>query len=210
MSSSTNGESEAEDMIKKTGPPVIESDSADNDSSIVDNMSVGETSDMNTAEASSNSSNDIGTNDNNELNENLSTDSEYNTAEEECLSDVSIPAHQPTRRMSAIPVNPEAHVDTNTAENAASMDQYQRIIQRRLQKTGYTYDGAMFYHARLDPSEIHPEDPRRIFKIFNILRERGLLSECKRVISRRATKEEILLVHNILFYRTMRDTRGKY
>jgi histone deacetylase 6 len=68
----------------------------------------------------------------------------------------------------------------------------------------------MFYHARLDPSEIHPEDPRRIFKIFNILRERGLLSECKRVISRRATKEEILLVHNILFYRTMRDTRGKY
>ncbi|KAI8641223.1 hypothetical protein BD408DRAFT_418598 [Parasitella parasitica] len=77
---------------------------------------------------------------------------------------------------------------------------------RRSLKTGFVYDTAMSYHATPDDTEIHPEDPRRIFKIFNIIERRGLLSECKRIKSRRATKEEILLVHNINHYRTLRNT----
>ncbi|KAI9483581.1 MAG: hypothetical protein EXX96DRAFT_451775, partial [Benjaminiella poitrasii] len=79
------------------------------------------------------------------------------------------------------------------------------LNKRRLLKTGFVYDTAMSYHATPDPMEIHPEDPRRIFKIFNILERNGLLNECKRIKSRRALKEEILLVHNIIHYRNRAD-----
>lgn len=81
---------------------------------------------------------------------------------------------------------------------------------RRQLKTGFVYDTAMSYHATPDDTEIHPEDPRRIFKIFNIMERHGLLSECKRIKSRRATKEEVLLVHNITHYRTLRNTSGTF
>lgn len=84
------------------------------------------------------------------------------------------------------------------------------LSSRRHLKTGFVYDTAMSYHATPNPMEIHPEDPRRIFKIFNILEQHGLLKECKRIKSRRATKQEILLAHNIVHYRKMRETAGKY
>lgn len=84
------------------------------------------------------------------------------------------------------------------------------LTSRRHLKTGFVYDTAMSYHATPNPMEIHPEDPRRIFKIFNILEQNGLLGECERINSRRATKEEILLVHNILHYRTIRETAGSF
>ncbi|KAG2196385.1 hypothetical protein INT47_012889 [Mucor saturninus] len=80
------------------------------------------------------------------------------------------------------------------------------LTSRRHLKTGFVYDTAMSYHATPNPMEIHPEDPRRIFKIFNILEQNGLLGECERINSRRATKEEILLVHNIIHYRTLRQS----
>lgn len=82
------------------------------------------------------------------------------------------------------------------------------LTSRRHLKTGFVYDTAMSYHATPNPMEIHPEDPRRIFKIFNILEQHGLLQECERINSRRATKEEILLVHNIIHYRKLRETTG--
>ncbi|RCH77626.1 Histone deacetylase hda1, partial [Rhizopus stolonifer] len=80
------------------------------------------------------------------------------------------------------------------------------LNKRRFLKTGFVYDTAMSYHATPDPMEIHPEDPHRIFKIFNIMEREGLLRECKRIKSRRATKQEILLVHNIVHYRKLRAT----
>ncbi|KAI8048226.1 hypothetical protein BDF21DRAFT_351767 [Thamnidium elegans] len=80
------------------------------------------------------------------------------------------------------------------------------LTSRRQLKTGFVYDTAMSYHATPNPMEIHPEDPRRIFKIFNILEQHGILRECRRIVSRRATKQEILLVHNIIHYRKLRDT----
>jgi hypothetical protein len=83
------------------------------------------------------------------------------------------------------------------------------LTKHRSLKTGFVYDTVMSYHATPDPMEIHPEDPRRIFKIFNILDRHGLLKECLRIQSRRATKEEILLVHNIVHFRKLRDTSGK-
>jgi hypothetical protein len=84
------------------------------------------------------------------------------------------------------------------------------LTARRYLKTGFVYDTAMSYHATPNPMEIHPEDPRRIFKIFEILETHGLLKECKRIGSRRATKEEVLLVHNIVHYRKIRETAGIY
>ncbi|KAI8969671.1 hypothetical protein BDB01DRAFT_855602 [Pilobolus umbonatus] len=80
------------------------------------------------------------------------------------------------------------------------------LSKRRFLKTGYVYDIFMSYHATPDPTEIHPEDPRRIFKIYRMMKIKGLFAECERIKSRRATREEILLVHNIPHYKTLRDS----
>ncbi|KAG1293226.1 hypothetical protein G6F66_006280 [Rhizopus arrhizus] len=72
---------------------------------------------------------------------------------------------------------------------------YQNLSKRRLLKTGFVYDTAMSYHATPDPIDIHPEDPRRIFMIYTTLEKHGLLAECKRIKSRKATKEEITAIH---------------
>lgn len=97
------------------------------------------------------------------------------------------------------------------ARPAAILNAFTRdLTDRRHLKTGFVYDTAMSYHATPNPMEIHPEDPRRIFKIFNILDKHGLLRECERINSRRATKQEILLAHNIIHYRKMRETAGKF
>lgn len=86
---------------------------------------------------------------------------------------------------------------------------FEHISKRRLLKTGFVYDTAMSYHATPDPIEIHPEDPRRIFKIYSIMEKHGLLAECKRIKSRKATKEEIIAIHSITHYRKMRATTSK-
>ncbi|GAN04554.1 conserved hypothetical protein [Mucor ambiguus] len=98
------------------------------------------------------------------------------------------------------------HRDNHAATVVKRNTQANLVRPRRLLKTGFVYDTAMSYHATPDDTEIHPEDPRRIFKIFNIMERHGLLTECKRIKSRRATKHEILLVHNIKHYRTLRNT----
>ncbi|KAI8970405.1 hypothetical protein BDF20DRAFT_826359 [Mycotypha africana] len=72
--------------------------------------------------------------------------------------------------------------------------------------TGFTYDIAMQRHFSLVRNEDHPENPWRTFKVFNIFEFHGLVQHCKRIIGRRATREEVLLAHNIHHYRKMRDT----
>ncbi|KAG1459853.1 hypothetical protein G6F46_005190 [Rhizopus delemar] len=95
-----------------------------------------------------------------------------------------------------------------TANNAPAkgVSSYENISKRRLLMTGFVYDTIMSYHATPDPIEIHPEDPRRIYKIFSILEKHGLLAECVRIKSRRATREEITAIHSIIHYRKMRET----
>jgi hypothetical protein len=100
--------------------------------------------------------------------------------------------------------SPPKAVNPASVLNAFTRD----LTSKRHLQTGFVYDTAMSYHATPNPMEIHPEDPRRIFKIFNILDQHGLLQECERINSRRATKQEILLVHNIIHYRKMRETAG--
>lgn len=86
-------------------------------------------------------------------------------------------------------------------------------LQYVLLKTGLVYDVRMRYHAKLYTSyfeyiDPHPEDPRRIYRIYKILAENGLIidpSLCgsdeigdfmQKIPIREASKEEILAVHS--------------
>ncbi|MBM6383479.1 MAG: hypothetical protein JSY10_05725 [Paenibacillus sp.] len=114
----------------------------------------------------------------------------------------------PTIILARKPTKPRAS-PTKTMRPSVILSKFTKeLTSRRQLKTGFVYDTAMSYHATPNPMEIHPEDPRRIFKIFNILEQHGILRECRRIVSRRATKQEILLVHNIIHYRKLRDTEG--
>ncbi|GME70031.1 unnamed protein product [[Candida] boidinii] len=79
-------------------------------------------------------------------------------------------------------------------------------------KTGLCYDVRMRYHAKILTSyfeyiDPHPEDPRRIYRIYKILAENGLINDPTlsgrddigdlmiKIPVREATKEEILSVH---------------
>jgi len=56
------------------------------------------------------------------------------------------------------------------------------------------YDDHMMEHKNvLEPS--HPEKPERISWIRDMLEEYGLLKRCIKLASRRATREELNLVH---------------
>lgn len=79
-------------------------------------------------------------------------------------------------------------------------------------KTGLCYDVRMRYHAKIFTSyfeyiDPHPEDPRRIYRIYKILAENGLINDptlsgvddlgdlMLKIPVRAATSEEILEVH---------------
>ncbi|KAI9008740.1 histone deacetylase-like protein 6 [Phycomyces nitens] len=62
-------------------------------------------------------------------------------------------------------------------------------------QTGYIYDVSMSYHANLNPSEDHPEDPLRIFSIYNKLQKSGLLNDCLRLPCKKAKARDVLLAH---------------
>ncbi len=63
--------------------------------------------------------------------------------------------------------------------------------------TGIVYDDDMMYHEN-DVNEGHPECPERISCIWKKLIEQGIVTCCKRIEARKATEEEILLVHKLV------------
>ncbi|KAH3662609.1 hypothetical protein OGAPHI_005861 [Ogataea philodendri] len=91
-------------------------------------------------------------------------------------------------------------------------------------KTGLCYDVRMRYHAKIFTSyfeyiDPHPEDPRRIYRIYKILAENGLIDDptlsgrtqigdlMVKIPVREATKEEILLVHTEEHLQFIESTR---
>lgn len=67
-------------------------------------------------------------------------------------------------------------------------------------KTGYCYDVKMRYHSKIYQSyyeyiDPHPEDPRRISKIYNKIKENDLLEKMTKIDIRPATNEEISKIH---------------
>ncbi|ODV62666.1 histone deacetylase HDA1 ASCRUDRAFT_32334 [Ascoidea rubescens DSM 1968] len=92
-------------------------------------------------------------------------------------------------------------------------------------KTGFCYDVRMRYHAKLFTSyyeyiDPHPEDPRRIYRIYKILVENGLINDPSlsgnsddfgelmvKIPVREATAEEILLVHSSDLFKFLESTQ---
>ncbi|KAF9388777.1 Histone deacetylase hda1, partial [Mortierella sp. AD011] len=65
----------------------------------------------------------------------------------------------------------------------------------RSTKTGYVYDVRMKHHNNVHGDDDHPEDPRRIWRIFDALVEAKISKRMIKIPSREATFEELNLVH---------------
>ena len=92
--------------------------------------------------------------------------------------------------------------------------------------TGLCYDSRMRYHSELDPPkqrmDFHPEDPRRIFHIYEALCHAGLLQDPQfrvpaivdrplvRIPARYAEAPEICLVHTAEHYANIAQTPGEF
>ncbi|KAF9189329.1 Histone deacetylase hda1 [Haplosporangium sp. Z 11] len=62
-------------------------------------------------------------------------------------------------------------------------------------KTGYVYDVRMRFHNNVHGDDDHPEDPRRIWRIYDALNTGHCTERMVKVTSREATVEELSLVH---------------
>ncbi|KAJ5507082.1 hypothetical protein N7527_009225 [Penicillium freii] len=84
--------------------------------------------------------------------------------------------------------------------------------------TGLCYDHRMRYHCEVRPqSDVHPEDPRRIYYIYKELCRAGLVDDpessrplaphtLQRIHARDATEEEVTLIHKDAHYAFVRST----
>ncbi|KAJ5177286.1 Histone deacetylase clr3 [Penicillium canariense] len=85
--------------------------------------------------------------------------------------------------------------------------------------TGLCYDVRMRYHCEVRPtSDVHPEDPRRIYYIYKELCRAGLVDDAestrplapqtlKRIDARNATEEEITLIHSEAHFAFVKSTQ---
>ncbi|KAJ6110855.1 histone deacetylase [Penicillium sp. IBT 16267x] len=84
--------------------------------------------------------------------------------------------------------------------------------------SGLCYDSEMRYHCEIRPTaDLHPEDPRRIFYIYDELCQAGLVDDptsarplapqtLRRILARRATQQEISTVHTEAHYDFVKST----
>ncbi|KAF9906727.1 Histone deacetylase hda1 [Linnemannia zychae] len=79
-------------------------------------------------------------------------------------------------------------------------------IDGRSTKTGYVYDVRMRFHQNIHGDNDHPEDPRRIWKIYEALRTAGCLNRMIKLPSREATQAELGLVHTAEHIQTITET----
>lgn len=68
-------------------------------------------------------------------------------------------------------------------------------------KAGYVYDSAMCAHFK--PNDVHPESPKRITSIYNTLDKSGILEHFIQIESRKASKDELELVHDAEYVNLM-------
>ena len=99
--------------------------------------------------------------------------------------------------------------DTNAATSLDGQT-CQKVNQNPLPisslRTGFCYDIRMRFHQTVDYKDMHPEDPRRIYRIYKELALEGLIQDREtqsnnndelmmRIRTRHATEQEILLIH---------------
>jgi hypothetical protein len=86
-------------------------------------------------------------------------------------------------------------------------------------RTGFCYDIRMRFHQTIDYRDTHPEDPRRIYRIYKEFALAGLIEDREtqsanpgelmmRLRARHATEDEILLVHTKEHLAEMRATES--
>ena len=145
---------------------------------------------------------------------------------------------QPLKRMTdealaEIPVSPHHRHDTYRPEQAGDAIEEDIKVQTAVSqrgesppfsssRTGLCYDVRMRFHATPAEDDAHPEDPRRIYAIYETLCQAGLVDRfhtvaaqskgdgkyLSRINAREATMEEILLVHTYAHYEFIRKTAG--
>lgn len=136
------------------------------------------------------------------------------------INDNGAPAGEKRKRVDDESVEdnkkPSELVSNGTTENFLLQTAIVPIVSPQLShynlKTGICYDVRMRYHSRIvtssyDYVDPHPEDPRRIYRIYKAIAEAGLITDpmlqgtddlgalMKKIPVREASDEEILLVH---------------
>ncbi|KAL6929962.1 hypothetical protein ACO0SA_001368 [Hanseniaspora valbyensis] len=96
--------------------------------------------------------------------------------------------------------NNGTHINNNNNEITVKKQKIEQTSLINNLKTGYCYDIKMRYHSKIYQSyyeyiDPHPEDPRRISRIYNKIKENNLLKDMSEIDIRPATNEEILKIH---------------
>jgi acetoin utilization deacetylase AcuC-like enzyme len=85
--------------------------------------------------------------------------------------------------------------------------------EKDTKRTGIVYDARMLAHRNIFPDLLdyeHPEDPRRISTIYEMIYKLSILKQCVRVPARLATPSELLLFHTKRHCDDMEKVSGKY
>lgn len=142
----------------------------------------------------------------------------------ECLNPATRQFHEPSRDSSVLANNVANHLTIDTSEDPMQqgLDDFIDELDDAEHgptapyvsslPTGLCYDVRMRYHCELDPPkqsrDFHPEDPRRIFKIYKELCMAGLVHDpllntgnlipnpLLRIDARNVTESEVCLVHD--------------
>ncbi|KAK2160951.1 hypothetical protein LSH36_124g03018 [Paralvinella palmiformis] len=89
---------------------------------------------------------------------------------------------------------PENSIDVGPT---TSMDLDYQPQSDRLYNTGVAYDTVMLKHECLcGNNSMHPENPDRLHAILSRLHDKGLISQCEKMKSRKATPEELKTCHS--------------
>ncbi|KAG0011673.1 Histone deacetylase hda1 [Entomortierella chlamydospora] len=89
----------------------------------------------------------------------------------------------------------ESSLNSNASLLTVAVAPQPDVIDEKSTRTGYVYDVRMRFHSNVHGDQDHPEDPRRIWKIFDALKKNSCISRMIKVPSREATDEELGYVH---------------
>lgn len=110
-------------------------------------------------------------------------------------------------------------VESNSDWSDESDDNAKRGLAVGSLATGLCYDPRMRYHCEVNPtSDVHPEDPRRIYYIYKALCKAGLVDDemanrlraaqpLQRINARPGTEAEITLIHTEAHYAFVKSTK---
>ena len=156
----------------------------------------------------------------------------------EYLNTAMRPLQEPSRESSVLANNVANHLSIETSEDPMQQGLDDLIDELDDAEhgptapyvsslpTGLCYDVRMRYHCELDPPkqsrDFHPEDPRRIFKIYKELCRAGLVNDpilntgnlipnpLLRINARNVSESEVCLVHDKKHWDFMVTTASSY